>query len=210
MDQQQWSLPINPHIPTDWYERAINIIKTTKPRIKDGKYLTQLLWQRKNIDLEKLAGWLSPDSYVPSPTTAFGEEMTFAISRILVAHERGEKVAIWGDFDADGITATAVLREGLYELFVDRLCYHIPSRLRESHGLNIPGIEKLAQEGISLIITCKFPTETGTFRPSAEWQVSAQPSRHCCSPPPPPPLPYSHLQPTWKTSQDLYRSTIGC
>ncbi len=82
--------------------------------------------------------------------------MNWAIERIQQARNSGEKVAIWGDFDADGITSTSVLWDGLGEFFTqnDQLIYYIPNRLTESHGLNIPGIDALAKSGISLIITC--------------------------------------------------------
>jgi single-stranded-DNA-specific exonuclease len=82
--------------------------------------------------------------------------MNWAIERIQQARNSAEKVAIWGDFDADGITSTSVLWDGLGEFFAqnDQLIYYIPNRLTESHGLNIPGIDALAKSGISLIITC--------------------------------------------------------
>ena len=82
--------------------------------------------------------------------------MNWAIERIQQARNSGEKIAIWGDFDADGITSTSVLWDGLGEFFAqnDQLTYYIPNRLTESHGLNISGIDALAKSGISLIITC--------------------------------------------------------
>ncbi|MEK0189564.1 DHH family phosphoesterase, partial [Microcoleus anatoxicus] len=82
--------------------------------------------------------------------------MNWAIDRIHQAKNNTEKVAIWGDFDADGITSTSVLWDGLGKIFSqnDKLIYYIPNRLTESHGLNIPGIEALKTSGISLIITC--------------------------------------------------------
>jgi putative exonuclease, RecJ-like len=101
----------------------------------------QLLWQRGVRDLEALAGWLDPSCYTPTSPFAFGEEMEWAIARLRQAWERQEAIAIWGDFDADGITATAVLWEGLGQFFPqgDRLSYVIPNRLTESHGLHRSG-----------------------------------------------------------------------
>ena len=82
--------------------------------------------------------------------------MKRAIKRLLQARENGEKITIWGDFDADGITATSVLWEGLGQFFTQnqQLTYTIPNRLTDSHGLNNPGIQALASNGTTLIITC--------------------------------------------------------
>jgi single-stranded-DNA-specific exonuclease len=73
-----------------------------------------------------------------------------------VARDRGEIVAIWGDFDADGITATSVLWDGLGQFFTQnsQLFYYIPNRLTESHGLNCQGIDNLVKQGCQLIVTC--------------------------------------------------------
>ncbi len=82
--------------------------------------------------------------------------MAWAVRRIDRAIAQREKIAIWGDFDADGITATAVLWEGLSH-WVERtthLRFYIPNRLTESHGLSEPGLQQLAAWGATLLITC--------------------------------------------------------
>ncbi|MEG4324364.1 DHH family phosphoesterase, partial [Microcoleus sp. herbarium5] len=104
----------------------------------------------------QIPGFLNPQLYQPASPFEFGLEMNWAIERIQQARKSAEKVAIWGDFDADGITSTSVLWDGLGEFFAqnDQLIYYIPNRLTESHGLNITGIDALAKSGIRLIITC--------------------------------------------------------
>ncbi|NJR59704.1 MAG: single-stranded-DNA-specific exonuclease RecJ, partial [Cyanobacteria bacterium CRU_2_1] len=121
-----------------------------------GQYAAQLLWQRGIRDLDRLAGFLDPRHYCPASSFEFKEEMQWAVDRLQQARQKAEKVAIWGDFDADGITATAVLWEGLGQFFSQnqQLTYHIPDRLKESHGLSKRGIETLAAQGYSLIVTC--------------------------------------------------------
>ncbi len=121
-----------------------------------GPYTAQLLWQRQIRDVAQLAGYLDCDRYSPTPASAFGEEMDWAIARIQQAHTAQENVAIWGDFDADGVTATAVLWEGLSALFTppQQLRYWIPNRLTESHGLSKTGLDHLHAQGCTLIITC--------------------------------------------------------
>ncbi len=123
---------------------------------RDSKYCAQLLWQRNIRDLSKLPGFLDSRSYQPTSASAFGKEMTWAIARLIQARNQAEKVTIWGDFDADGITSTSVLWDGLGQFFPQQLQldYYIPNRMTESHGLNCSGIDKLNSTGTKLIVTC--------------------------------------------------------
>ena len=123
---------------------------------KQSQYCAQLLWQRGIRDLKQLPGFLDPALYEPASPWVFGTEMKRAIARLQQARGRAEKVTIWGDFDADGITSTSVLWDGLGQFFTQhlQLDYYIPNRLSESHGLNNSGIAKLAEAGTKLIVTC--------------------------------------------------------
>ncbi len=148
---QDWQLPPQFEIPPEF----IAAVHACKPTI-DGKYAAQLLWQRGIRDVDSLPGYLDCDRYQPSSPFAFGMEMTAAVARLKKAYIYGEKVTIWGDFDADGVTATSVLWDGLGQFFIqiERLDYYIPDRMKESHGLNLHGIKKLAAQGTNLIVTC--------------------------------------------------------
>jgi single-stranded-DNA-specific exonuclease len=149
--QPQWQLQSPPKV-SQW------LIEAIKPYTVEsqGKYAAQLLWQRGIQEPEKLAGFLNPDCYQPASPFAFGEEMQWAVNRLRLARASKERVTIWGDFDADGVTATSVLWEGLGQFFPQhkQLSYYIPNRLTESHGLNCPGLERLAASGTRLIVTC--------------------------------------------------------
>jgi single-stranded-DNA-specific exonuclease len=79
-------------------------------------------------------------------------DMSQAVSRIYKALLSGEKIGVHGDFDVDGITATATLIEGL-SWFGTKAIPYIPDRVNEGHGLSLPAIEKLRGEGASLVIT---------------------------------------------------------
>jgi len=79
-------------------------------------------------------------------------DMHQAVNRVYKALLSGEKIAVYGDFDADGITATALLVQGLTEMGGDAIPY-IPHRLYEGYGLKIPAMEKLRKQGVTLIIT---------------------------------------------------------
>ncbi|MEM9511162.1 MAG: single-stranded-DNA-specific exonuclease RecJ [Cyanobacteria bacterium P01_E01_bin.48] len=120
----------------------------------EGEVAARLLWQRGIRTPEDMQAFCNPDAYEPTEPWAF-VEMQQAVERLLLARDRGEKVTIWGDFDADGVTATSVLWEGLGQFF-EREClsFTIPNRLVESHGVNVAGVERLHAEGCGLIVTC--------------------------------------------------------
>jgi single-stranded-DNA-specific exonuclease len=149
-EHPQWQIQPSVEVP-DWLVEAVQLSANQS----SGDWAAQLLWQRGIRDRDRLAGFLSPDCYRPTSAFAFGQELEWAIDRIRQARQAIEKVAVWGDFDADGITATAVLWEGLGQFFPpEQLTYFIPNRLTESHGLSVPGLEKLAEWGCQLVITC--------------------------------------------------------
>jgi single-stranded-DNA-specific exonuclease len=149
----QWRLPDLP--PVDFIQAVTPLVKSLLPE-GEARYVAQLLWQRGMRDVEKLPGFLSPTAYQPASPFAFGLEMEWAVARILQAQEKQEKVVIWGDFDADGVTATAVLWEGLGQFLPQQrqLSYYIPDRLITSHGLSQQSIAMLHGKGCQLIITC--------------------------------------------------------
>ena len=79
-------------------------------------------------------------------------DMNLAAGRVGLAMSRGEKIAVFGDYDVDGITATCLLTDFLRRHGADCVSY-IPGRLEEGYGLNPIAIHQLKQEGVSLIIT---------------------------------------------------------
>jgi len=79
-------------------------------------------------------------------------DMDMAAGRVAVAMERGEKIAVFGDYDVDGITATCLLTDFLRKHGCDCVPY-IPGRLEEGYGLNPIAIEYLHSLGVKLIIT---------------------------------------------------------
>ena len=147
----KWQLKPTKDIP-QWF---IDAVKAYTPN-SNGEFAAQLLWHRGINDLSQLSGYIDVDCYQPMGVDAFGEEMVQAIARLETAFANQEKVAIWGDFDADGVTSTSVLWEGLGQFFPQDilLSYYIPNRLTESHGLNHAGIARLAASGTKLIVTC--------------------------------------------------------
>ncbi|MGG6241378.1 single-stranded-DNA-specific exonuclease RecJ [Nodosilinea sp. AN01ver1] len=152
-----WHLPTEDLCPDRWAQAVAEALPGASRR------LAQVLWQRQVCSLDKLAGWLNPGVYQPTPASTLGPDMAIAVARLQQAIACQEKVAIWGDFDADGVTATAVLWDGLGQVIPkgDRLTYFIPNRLSESHGLSRRGLEQLADWGASLLVTCDTGSTSG-------------------------------------------------
>lgn len=149
--QQQWILKPTETLP-EWFQSAVKQYLSAS----DGKFAAQLLWQRGIRELAQLEAFVKIPNYQPASPFAFAQEMELAMKRLKKAWEVKEKICIWGDFDADGITSTAVLWDGLGEFFCKhtQLIYYIPNRFTESHGLNIAGIDRVVEQGCQLIITC--------------------------------------------------------
>ena len=76
-----------------------------------------------------------------------------ALDRIDAALQASERIAIWGDYDADGMTAIVVWVTALRRVGADPIRY-VPSRLAEGYGLSEPGLRDLASRGVTLVITC--------------------------------------------------------
>ena len=110
-----------------------------------------LLWQRGLRDEERARGFLRPSLHDLHPPEAI-PDLERAAARILEAAAAGARIAIYGDYDVDGICATALLVEALAELGIAARSY-IPHRLDEGYGLNEEAIRRLRGEGIDLLIT---------------------------------------------------------
>lgn len=79
-------------------------------------------------------------------------DMDKAAARVRQAIDNFEKIAVYGDYDADGVTATSVLFSYLQTCGAD-VMYYIPEREGEGYGMNLSAVERLAQQGVQLIIT---------------------------------------------------------
>ena len=92
------------------------------------------------------------DCNAPLPDPFAMKDMDLAAGRVGLAMSRGEKIAVFGDYDVDGITATCLLTDFLRHYGADCVSY-IPGRLEEGYGLNPIAIRQLHQEGVKLIVT---------------------------------------------------------
>ena len=92
------------------------------------------------------------DCNVPLLDPFLMTDMDLAAGRVGLAMARGEKIAVFGDYDVDGITSTCLLTSFLRSHGVNCVSY-IPGRLEEGYGLNPIAIHQLHEEGVNLIIT---------------------------------------------------------
>ena len=88
--------------------------------------------------------------YMPDPSVL--KDMDVATRIIADAICNHEKIAIYGDYDVDGITSTAIFVKYLRAIGVD-VSWHLPTREGEGYGLNVAAVEQIAQSGVSLMIT---------------------------------------------------------
>lgn len=106
---------------------------------------------RRGVSGSAVAGFLSPDFRALLPPDRLANAIP-AARRLLSAARDGRRIVIYGDYDVDGITATAILWHGL-RLAGGNVDYYIPNRLEEGYGLSTEAIEKLVAGGAGLIIS---------------------------------------------------------
>jgi single-stranded-DNA-specific exonuclease len=113
--------------------------------------IAQLFYNRGLTTPDQIASFIAADEHLcADPMRLPG--MHQAIARIYRALLSGENIAVYGDFDADGITATALLVQGLSSLEA-KVTPYLPHRVNEGHGLRTGALERLREQGASLIIT---------------------------------------------------------
>ncbi len=113
--------------------------------------IVQLLYNRGLTEPAQLQAFLTGDKS-QSADPFLMPDMHQAVARVYRALLAGEKMAIYGDYDADGISATALLVKGLAILGGEAVPY-IPHRLTEGYGLRKAALENLYRQGVSLVIT---------------------------------------------------------
>ena len=116
-----------------------------------GEIVSKIICNMNFKDDEEIKKFLNPkrsDFYDPF----LMPDMEKAVDRIEKAIQNREDILIYGDYDADGVTSTTVLKRFFSTIKINVKTY-IPNRLEEGYGLNKNAIKKIADEGINLIIT---------------------------------------------------------
>jgi single-stranded-DNA-specific exonuclease len=138
---RQWEVKTPPKIPPDLLAE-----------VGENRIVAAYLYERGIISSDELKKYLEPDKNNLSDPFDL-PDMQKAVERVLAAIRQKETIGIWGDFDADGQTSTALLVESLTRLEAS-VKYYLPIRGKESHGLAIPSLSDFLDKGIRLIITC--------------------------------------------------------
>ena len=112
---------------------------------------TQLLFNRGLRSRSEIDAFLAVDERLRHDPMLL-PDMERGVDRLQAAARSGERVGIFGDFDADGVSGTALLSIGLEELGIPVASY-LPDRVDEGHGVNEKGIEYLRERGASLLVT---------------------------------------------------------
>lgn len=113
--------------------------------------LARLLYARGAQTGAEMEAFLHPSAaQLYSPFLFY--DMDKAVARLRAAREQDELVCVYGDYDADGVCATAIML-GCLEKLGCRAFYHIPSRHSEGYGMNAEAVREIAAAGVSLILT---------------------------------------------------------
>jgi single-stranded-DNA-specific exonuclease len=132
-----------------------NLLPPLTPRqLGDSEFpplLVQLLYNRGISRPDEFQSFLASDSRLMGDPLLL-PDMPAAVARIYQGLLSGEHIVVYGDFDADGITATAALVQGLRTLG-GKASPYIPHRQTEGHGLTTGVLKNLYQQGTSLVIT---------------------------------------------------------
>ena len=114
--------------------------------------VAETLARRGFTDPAAARAFLDPGRYTPAPASAL-PDMARAVTRLGRAIRAGEPICVWGDFDVDGQTATALLVSALRDLGA-RVSYHVPVRETEGHGINLAALKQVIADGARVILTC--------------------------------------------------------
>ncbi|MBN1434863.1 single-stranded-DNA-specific exonuclease RecJ [Candidatus Fermentibacterales bacterium] len=136
-----------------WHPRPVPRpeVEEPPPGYADLPASLALLLARRGLEAEALAGFLDPTACPGSSWRELGSADR-AAARIALAVERGERILVHGDFDADGMTATALVCRLLDHLGADS-CYFIPDRIESGYGLGEEGVRAAVDGGCGMLLT---------------------------------------------------------
>lgn len=136
-----------------WIEREdVPVPAEMQAALGGHPLVLQTLVRRGLTDLASARAFLNPEYYSPTAASEL-PDLEKAAQLLMNALQGGKKICVWGDFDVDGQTSTTLLVSTLRELGGE-VSFHIPVRDRESHGVNLPELEKIIDSGAELILTC--------------------------------------------------------
>jgi len=137
----------------EWREAAPAAVPASLAEFVGGHDLVAQYLARKGIT--SIAGaqrFFSPCKYSPASPDEL-PDIERAVERLGRAIRDRERILVWGDFDVDGQTSTALLYSALNRRGA-RVSYHVPNRFSEGHGIHPPTLKRKLDEGVDLLLTC--------------------------------------------------------
>ena len=126
-------------------------IETWADRLEVSPLIARLLWRRGLTTPTEMDAFLSPGlRHLAAPDTLPG--LTKAAQVLADGLAKGQTFCVWGDYDVDGVTSTALVKSFAADRGLSAL-HHIPNRLESGYGMNLEGIEQLAAKGVELLLT---------------------------------------------------------
>lgn len=119
-------------------------------RLSCGVLLASVLQSRGIKDAEQAKRFLYNEEAENAPFLL--PDMALAVNRLKKAREMNEKTAVFGDYDADGVTATVIMMGALAEFGISAVKY-LPDRFSDGYGMNLTAVDKLYADGVRLIVT---------------------------------------------------------
>ena len=126
-------------------------VESIRARFGFSKPFAAMLARRGLLDDASITAYLHPEAQ-PLPDPYAFSDMDRAVSRIRQAIQAGERICVYGDYDTDGVCATAILYSTLRRM-TEQVTYLLPSRQGEGYGLNTRAIDAAAADGVHLIVT---------------------------------------------------------
>ncbi|UQS86485.1 single-stranded-DNA-specific exonuclease RecJ [Nicoliella spurrieriana] len=111
----------------------------------------KILFQRGIKTTSQIRAFLNPDPNDLADPFLF-HDMDKGVARITEAVENGEQITVYGDYDADGLTSTAIMYETLTEMGAN-VDYYIPNRFNDGYGPNVDAFSRIIDGGTTLIVT---------------------------------------------------------
>lgn len=119
--------------------------------------IRQLLFQRGIDSDEKINNFFNADYEKDLHDPFLIDGMEKAVERVRMAKKKNELVVVFGDYDADGVTSTGIMKEALDDMGINSTIY-IPDKKTEGYGMNLGVMEKFRELGVKLIITADCGT----------------------------------------------------
>ena len=112
----------------------------------------EIILGKRNIDRANLPDFLNP-KYDNQHDPFLLPDMDKAVKRLLRAHKGQEKITIYGDYDVDGVTSSALLLDAFEKFGFENVDFFLPNRFIDGYGISERAVEIIHQRGTDLIVT---------------------------------------------------------